>query len=220
MIYKNYAPSGYDRPHMFTVGWNYELPVGRGKQFDISNKAADYVIGGWKFSGTFVAYSGLPFTMTGSGASLQAVGNSQTADQIGPVTKLDGKGPGQPFFDPNSFVDPLVYQNAIKASTGQTIYRFGSMGRNSLRGPGYWQLNPGIYKNFRFKEKVNAEFRIESTNFTNTPIWGNPSGSSAAPVRKADGTIDMSATNPLRNFMCITSATAGRQFRFGLRVAF
>ncbi len=220
MIYKNYAPSGYDRPHMFTTGWNYELPVGKGKQWDISSKAADYLIGGWKFSGTFVAYSGLPFTVTGSGSSLQAVGNSQTADQIGPVKKLDGKGPQQPYFDPNAFMDPLVYQNAIKASTGQTIYRFGSMGRNSLRGPGYWQLSPGIYKDFKFKEKVNAEFRAEAQNFTNTPIWGNPNAGAASPIRNADGSINTSASDPLRNFMCITSATAGRQFRFGLRLAF
>lgn len=220
MIYKNYAPSGYDRTHMFTVGWNYELPVGKGKQLAITNRAADFVVGGWKLSGTFVAYSGTPFTVTGSGSSLQAAGNSQTADQIGPIVKLEGKGPQSPYYDPSAFMDPLVYQNATKAATGQTIYRFGTTGRNILRGPGYWQMNPGIYKNFRFKEKYNAEFRAESTNFTNTPIWGNPGGSSAAPVRKADGTIDYSATNPLRGFMCISTATAGRQFRFGLRLAF
>jgi hypothetical protein len=219
-IYDNYAPSGYDRTHMFSTGWNYELPVGEGKRWGITNKAVDYVIGGWKFSGTFVAYSGTPFTVTGSSSSLRATGNSQTGDQIGAVKKLDGKGPQQPFFDPNAFMDPLVYQTQIKNSTGNLVYRFGTMGRNSMRGPGYWQLNPGLYKNFKFKEKYNAEFRAEATNFTNTPIWGNPNSGTASPIRKADGSIDYSASNPLRNFMCITSATAGRQFRFGLRIAF
>ena len=58
MLYKNYGPSGYDRTHMFSAGWNYELPVGKGKQLAISNKAADALIGGWKLSGIFVAYSG------------------------------------------------------------------------------------------------------------------------------------------------------------------
>jgi hypothetical protein len=53
-IYDNYAPAGYDRPHMFTVGWNYELPVGKGKKWEITSKALDYIAGGWKISGTWV----------------------------------------------------------------------------------------------------------------------------------------------------------------------
>jgi len=93
-LYDNYGPSGYDRTHMFSAGWNYELPVGRGKKLQITNKFADALVGGWKVSGIFVAYSGTPFTVSGSGSSLQATGNSQTADLIGPVTKLGGKGPG------------------------------------------------------------------------------------------------------------------------------
>jgi hypothetical protein len=214
VVRRNYAPSGYDRTHEFSAGWNYEIPVGKGHKLDIQNKAADFLVGGWKLSGIFVAYSGTPFTVSGSTASLQATGNNQTADQIGPVKKLDGKGPQTPFYDPNSFIDPLISFNR----TG--VYRFGSMGRNDLYGPGYWQLSPAIYKNFKIKERVNAEFRAESTNLTNTPIWGNPSGTSANVRRNADGSINTGVADPLQNFMCITSATAGRQFRFGLRIAF
>ena len=126
VIRRNYGPSGYDRTHMFTAGWNYELPVGNGKKLAISNKVADFLVGGWKISGIFVAYSGTPFTVTGSGSSLQATGNSQTADQIAPVVKLGGKGPNNPYYDPMSFLDPLI---AFTAS-GNTVYRFGSTGRN------------------------------------------------------------------------------------------
>jgi hypothetical protein len=212
-LYDNYAPSGYDRTHMFTVGWNYEIPVGRGKAVNLTNPVAHAFIGGWKFSGTFVAYSGLPFTVTGSNSSLQATGNTQLADQIGPVKELGGLGPGQPYYDPMSFRDPLfTFQ-----TTG--VYRFGTMGRNRLYGPGYWQLNPGIFKDFVIKEKVKAEFRAESTNITNTPIWGNPNAGSASLRLNPDGSL-ANVANPLQNFMCITSATAGRQFRFGLRLAF
>src|ERR1035437_7169672 len=107
---------------------------------------------------------------SGSGSSLQATGNSQTADQIAPVVKLGGKGPNDPYYDPMSFRDPLF---AFTAS-GNTVDRFGSTGRNILYGPGYWQLSPAIFKDFKIKEKVTAEFRAESTNFTNTPIWGSP----------------------------------------------
>jgi hypothetical protein len=113
-----------------------------------------------------------------------------------------------------SFRDPLFEF----AATG--VYQFGTMGRNPLYGPGYWQLSPAIFKNFKIREKVNAEFRAESTNITNTPIWGNPSGTSANLRLNANGTLNTSVADPLQNFMCITSATAGRTFRFGLRFAF
>src|SRR6185503_8605824 len=33
MIANNYGLSGYDRTHMFTTAWNYDLPVGKGKKF-------------------------------------------------------------------------------------------------------------------------------------------------------------------------------------------
>jgi hypothetical protein len=214
VIRRNYAPSGYDRTHMFTVGWNYEIPVGKGKKYTIQNNVADAIAGGWKISGTFVAYSGTPFTVSGSGSSLQATGNSQTANQLAPVRKLDGKGPGNPYYDPMSFRDPLFEFAAT------SVYKFGTTGRNVLRGPGYWQLNPAIFKNFKIKEKLNAEFRAEAANFTNTPIWGNPSGTSANLRLNPDGSLNKSVADPLQNFMCITGATAGRQFRFGLRVAF
>jgi hypothetical protein len=213
-LYDNYAPSGYDRTHMFSTGANYALPIGKGKHIAVNNKAADALIGGWKLRGIFVAYSGTPFSVSGSGSSLQATGNSQTADLIGPVTKIDGKGPGQFYYAPLSFIDAQIYFN----QTG--VYRFGTTGRNILRGPGYWQLNPAIYKDFKVKEKIDAEFRAEATNFTNTPIWNNPNASSSSLRRNPDGSLNTSVADPYQNFMCITGATAGRQFRFRLRVAF
>ena len=176
---------------------------------------ADAVIGGWKFVGTFVAYSGTPFYLSGSSSSLQCIGCTQTADQIAPVNKLGGLGPSTPYYDPLSFRDPL-----FSFSSANPVYRAGTTGWGILRGPGYWQLNPAIYKNFRFKEKYNAEFRAESTNFTNTPIWGNPSGTSANLKLNPDGSLNRSVADPLQNFLCVTSATAGRQFRFGLRFSF
>ena len=186
----------------------------RARSWQINNKVADFLVGGWKMSGIFVAYSGTPFNVTGSGSSLQATGNSQTADLIGPVEKIGKKGPG-------SSTTPRSASSIRRSTFNQTgVYRFGTMGRNVLRGPGYWQLSPAIYKNFKIKEKVNAEFRAESTNFTNTPIWSNPNAGSASLRRNADGSLNTGVADPYQNFMCITGATAGRQFRFGLRVAF
>ncbi|MDZ4798281.1 MAG: TonB-dependent receptor [Bryobacteraceae bacterium] len=213
-INRNYTLAGYDRTHAFTAGWNYEIPVGKGKKVGLTNSFANAVIGGWKVAGTFIAYSGTPFSVSGSAQSLQAAGNSQTADLIAPAVRLGGKGPGQPYFDPMSFRDPLFSTAAGGA------YRFGTMGPNTLRGPGYWQLNPGLFKEWMIRERTRLEFRAEAQNFTNTPIWGNPNAGSASLRLNADGSLNRSVADPIQNFMSITGASAGRQFRFGLRLAF
>jgi len=94
------------------------------------------------------------------------------------------------------------------------------MGRNALYGPGYWRLNPALYKNFKIRERINAEFRAESTNVTNSPIWGTPNGGSGSLRLTPQGNLDTSVANPTGNFMSITGASTGRELRFGLRVAF
>jgi len=215
MINRNYAPSGYDRRQMFTVAWNYDLPIGNGQKLNLQNRVANGIVGGWKVAGTFVAYTGTPFTVTGTNSSLQCIGCTQTAFQIGEVKKLGGLGPQNPYYDPMSFRDPLWSFNAANPN-----YVPGNMGRNVLYGPGYWRLNPALYKNFKVTERINAEFRAEATNVTNSPIWNNPNAGSGSLRLTAQGSLDTSVTNPTGNFMSITGASTGREFRFGLRVAF
>jgi hypothetical protein len=93
------------------------------------------------------------------------------------------------------------------------------MGINSMRGPGFWQLNPAIFKNFLITERVKMEFRAESNNIAHNTRWGNPFGNSAAMPLNPDGSL-RNVPDPLRSFMSITSADSFRQFRFGLRLSF
>ena len=54
--------------------------------------------------------------------------------------------------------------------------RYGNTGRNSVRGPGLWNVDLGLFRRFPIGDKVNLEFRVEAFNLTNTPHWNNPSG--------------------------------------------
>jgi outer membrane receptor protein involved in Fe transport len=207
---RNYAPAGCDRRHMFTMAWVYDLPFGRGKRWDLRG-ITDGAFGGWRLTGMFSAYTGTPFTVTGSAAAVRCVGCTQTADQIGPVRKIDTeRGPGKPYYDPTSFRDPLFSFNPANP-----VYRFGTMGRNVLYGPGFWRLDPMLSKEVSVKERVRVEFRAEAQNITNTPRWGNPNAGSASPILNSDGSI-----RQLNNFMTITGAGGLRSFRFGLRTEF
>jgi hypothetical protein len=207
--YRNRALAGHDRTHNLRVAWIWDLPFGRGNRWATSGVAAQ-VLGGWKLSGIFSSYSGTPFTVTASATSLNAAGETQTADQIkAEVEKLGAIGTTTPFFDPLAFA-------AI------TTARFGNSGRNLLRGPGLVNLDATIARTFRLTEGLDLEFRTECYNVSNTPAFNNPS------TNVSNMTVSNGVITNLGGFMTVTSARqrAGsleggeRAFRFGLRLVF
>ena len=209
----NRSRSGYDRTHMFVVGWLYELPFGANKMWAREGVAAR-ILGNWQMNGTFSAYTGTPFTVTASGASVNAPNNTQTADLVisGPVKKVGNVGPGEQFYDATAF-------RAVNQ------VRFGNLGRNVLTGPGMINQNLALFRTLSLSEKLKMEFKAEAFNFTNTPHFGNPSANASDMVLNADGTI-----RSLGNFMSITRANViggdgqepgdERQLRFGVRFSF
>jgi len=206
---RNRAVSGYDRTQMFTLGFVYEAPFGPGKRWAQSGPAS-WLLRGWQSNGVWSAYTGTPFTVGASGAELNMPGTSQTADQVktGKVTTIGEIGPGTMWFDPLAFAQP-------------TGVRFGSTGRNTMRGPGMFNLDLSIFRTFSLTEKLKMEFKTEAFNFTNSPKFAGP-GSSVAGLRlNPDGTI-----RDLGGFSSITSTLTGlatpseRRLRFGLRFEF
>ena len=195
---RNRALAGFDRPQNFRVGWLAELPFGAGKQFLQSGVGAK-VLGGWQVNGIFSAYSGTPFTVAASSASLNAPGESQTADQVkATVAKLGGIGASSPYYDPTAFA-------------AVTQVRYGTSGRNILRGPGLVNVDASLFRNFRISERWAAQLRGECYNLSNTPHFSNPSANVSS-----------------GGFFAITSALSRannveggeRQFRVALRVSF
>jgi hypothetical protein len=200
---RNRSVTGYDRTHNFQAGWTAELPFGQGKRW-AQTGVSRFLLGGWQLNGIFSAYSGTPFSVTASGASLNAPTETQTADQVmQQVAILGGTGPGQSYFDPAAFA-PV------------TAVRYGTSGLNILRGPGFANVDMGLFRQFSVSEKVSVQFRAEAFNFTNTPHFNNPGTNVSNAVRNTDGSFSR-----LNGYTEITSAqTDERQFRFGLRISF
>ena len=93
-----------DRPHNFQTSFVAELPFGPGKRFLSNGGVAAALAGGWQVNGLFGAYSGMPFTVTVDGTSLQLNGSNQMADQIKPNVAIIGDiGAGKSWFDPLAF---------------------------------------------------------------------------------------------------------------------
>ena len=190
---RNRAAAGFDRRHIFQLGYVYELPFGKGKQW-ANGKLASNVIGGWQISGVTSSYTGTPFTPSAPGGTLNLPGNAQTPDQVKAVVgRPEGIGSGATFYDITAF------SNLPAGSL-----RFGSMGRNSLRNPGIFRNDLTLSKNFNFGEKLTMNFKAEAYNFTNSRL-----------------STSFAATNVTSvNFLRVLSSADERQFRLALRFQF
>jgi hypothetical protein len=147
--------------------------------------------------------SGTPFTVQSSGTSVNAPGNTQTADQVKEdVGILGGHGVGDPYFDPLAF-------RAV------TDVRFGNSGRNIVRGPGVFNLDGSVFRNFKVTESTGFELRMEMFGVTNTPQFANPAATVSNMTLNGDGSV-----RALNGYSEITSATGERQIRFAAKFTF
>ena len=55
------------------------------------------------------------------------------------------------------------------------------MGRNVLRGPGYWRVDASMFKHVALGEGRGVEFRIEAVNLLNHVNLGNPDSEVGVP---------------------------------------
>ena len=166
-IPRDRAVSDFDRTHVFQGGFTAELPFGAGRRWAASG-VAGAILGGWQVNGIFAKFSGLPFTPTASGTSLNQPFNTQVADQVNShVARLGGIGSGAAWFDTSAYAQV-------------TQARLGTAGRNSLRGPGDASLDLAIARRFTLREWLRLEFRGEAFNISNTPNFANPSGNASS----------------------------------------
>jgi hypothetical protein len=198
-VQRNYARTDFDRTFNFTQSYVYALPAGKGKRW-LSSGPAAWVLGNWQVSAILSMMSGMPFTVTASGSSLNTPGETQTANQTAPVQILHGINTGNLWFSTSSFAQP----------TGAV---FGSSGRNILSGPGLFVLNGSLFKNFKITERIGAELRGEAFNLTNTPEFSNPTSSlTSATFGYVTSTIS-SGTG-------VNGTGGGRAMQLGLKVTF
>lgn len=164
--------SDFDMKHQINTNWVYELPLGRGRRYGTGmNRFMDAVLGGWGISGIFHWTSGLPFSM-GSGAGWSTNWQLEgQAVQLRPTPKVGVYK--DPNGVPNMFKDPSSIGATTNCPAGGCYFRFpypGESGqRNNLRGPGYLELDDGLYKTWKLTEEQSLKFAWEAFNVTNTP---------------------------------------------------
>ena len=137
-----------------------------------------------------------------------------TADQAAPGNTL-----------PSNLATNGCFVNGNAVMTPPHTGTFGDMGRNIFRDSGFRNMDFSVFKNFNWKERYNAQFRLEVFNIFNHPIPANPYGASngfntgndpsaGAGFGGSPSTPDGAAGNP------IVGSGAARDVQVGLKITF
>jgi hypothetical protein len=194
---RNRGLADWDRRHVFSQSYVYELPFGEGKRWATSG-AGKWLLGGWQANGLWTWESGLPLDIAISNASLNAPGNINRPN-VNRAAQIYGNiGPGQLYFDTSAFSAPLPNT-------------FGNVGRNVLHGPRLFEVDFSVFRRFRVTERMSLEFRAEAFNLSNTPHFDRPdtnfSDAAFGQVTTARGTQSVQVNE-------------NRQLQFSLRLMF
>jgi hypothetical protein len=126
------------------------------------------LIHNWEVSGILTMSSGFPVSIISGQDRALAADGQQTPNLVGSPS----------ISHPNKKADIAEWFNT-SAYALPAIGTFGSVGRNTVEGPGAWGLTGGLYRNFTAKERYRLQFRSEFFNLLNHTNLANPDGNMA-----------------------------------------
>jgi hypothetical protein len=171
------------------ASWVYELPFGRGRKMMTSAPpVVEALLGGWQSDGIWNWRTGLPFTISSPACSACMMGGDRSirANVVPGVSPSVSNPSAQEWFNPAAF--------ALQTTP------YGTVGRDTLWGPGLQQWDLGFAKRFTFNEQRYLQFRGEMFNTFNNVNYEPPLSTVGSP-----------------GFGTITAARPGRNIQFGLK---
>ena len=99
------------------------------------------------------------------------------------------------YFDPRIFAAPIINPN------DPTTAHYGNTNRNQFRGPGYFNMNLTVLRDFKLMERATLEVRADAFSLTNTPHFANPGATCPAVAFSANqvGAYTCDTGNPPTN---------------------
>ena len=151
----DYGPCTYDSPFLFNLSIVYSSRLGHGGFLS-------HLLNNWQIAPLVRYQSGLPANpLTGKDNSLTGVGNDRpnvTSTQI---------YTGAPHGLRYQYINPSAYAPNLLGT-------FGNAAHNSLRGPGYFDVDLAVSRLFKLYESVTLDVRAEAFNIMNHPNFMGP----------------------------------------------
>jgi hypothetical protein len=154
----DWGPNIQDVANFLAWDFIYNAPFDRWLK---ATGALKQVVGGWQIGGIFTARSGGVINVFQTSAY-----DSSRPDDTGADPYLKTA-------DEFQYLNTAAFVRLPQGSSGATI-RPGNMGKNNLRGPGAWNVDLSIAKEFKIRETYSLRFRVDMFNSLNHANLGNP----------------------------------------------
>ena len=231
--YLDYGNSDFDIRHHVSLSVSYNIP---------GKRSPAQLLEGWSVNSLVVLQSGLPWIAKDTSDNLSLTGEFQDRwDFVGNPSDFTAGVNPIPFY-PGSLAGtsgmPAACTNAASANgataslaqfgcyaQGNSVMiapalgSFGTLGRNVFRDSGFRDWDLSVFKNWKFKERLTAQFRAEFFNFLNRPNFANPglngtNDPSGGAFGAENATPDVAATNP------VLGTGGPREIQLGLKLLF
>jgi hypothetical protein len=152
-----WGPSIFDVRHRVVSSVLYELPFGKGRKWAQSG-VGNAILGGWQLTNILSLSSGFPRN-PGSGDRANLGHGDQRPDAVG---------------DPNDGPKTIVEWFNKGAYVLQSPTAYGNAMRNGIVGPGIFNFDTSILRNFALGGTKSLQLRLEAFNTFNQPVWNDP----------------------------------------------
>jgi hypothetical protein len=161
----NKGYSDGDREHVASLAATFTLPPASRTWLRDAPRWAAEIPGGWDLGLLGIWESGAPFTVS-SGYQTSAAGVPSWADFLG------AHNIGAPIRATNGVF--YFYQEQISSFSFPGAGQVGNTGRNSFRGPDYFDVDVSLVKNILLKGTQRLTFRVEAYNVLNRANFALP----------------------------------------------
>jgi len=194
--------SNFQTKHRFVFSSVYQMPFGNGQRWLNRGGLVDYIFGHWQASGILTLQSGKPFTiLTGVDQSESGSINIVAADRpniIGNPFQPGNLAANPSCIGPTQVHTPNAWFNPC-AFVEPTVPAFGNLGRNTLIGPSFRDLDFSLAKEIPLgSEARKLQFRVESFNLANRPNFDIPNNTFTSAIFSQIATADAFGGKPPR----------------------
>src|SRR5262249_6934189 len=151
------ADADFDARHRWTFSSVWDAPFGAGRRWGSDLKGLPQtLLGGWSVSVISITQTGRPLNVS---LSANISGSQSAADRPNAVAGADWRPVDQ---RPDHWIDPAAFTMPAPGT-------FGTLGRNTARGPGIQNVDVALAKTQNLREDVRLQFRVELFNVLNHP---------------------------------------------------